>query len=424
MIRINKKECIHYFLIYFMIILNQSCFYEYFIDGGGVRFLILCITAILMLLNFKNDYGYYFLVAIMFLFFVVITRIISGGIGLFAWIIWILPLLFTVYTINYDKEYFFDRFLKISFILAIVGIVFFLIQVLNPEYLKKILFFKYDTKFINKIWTEDYSNFSLVNQKGFGLFLFSYRPYGDSLLRNKSIFTESGIAQMIFNISIIICLFFSDKLHISQKLLKKYLLAFILSVITIQSTTGYIVLLIILLGYLINKNKFNKKHNFKIFIVAILFFICSFLLIDFFMRDSDSFISVAILEKFINGNTVELSGSGMSRIDSIMISIEAMLKNPVGIGSDKLWAQISDLAGGGGGLLVFGATVGIVPLLTCIYIYIHPIFKNQEITFVTKMLIVIITMYILLAQTTPFYSIMLILPIYFSKNKVYKIVKR
>lgn len=412
-IRINKKEFIHTALIYFLIILNQSCLYNYFLSGEMASYTLFGITLLLIFLKYKNSYNKYLIISGTLLATTIVTRIIAGGIGLQAWISHCLLILFCVYVITYDIENFLTRFVKVVVFLAGIGIILFAIQITMPEILKQILFINYDTEFSTKIWS-DSSNYVEYFDSGYGLFLYSFRDNGDALMRSKGIFTESGICQMVYNSAIFILLFMKDKINIIKY--KKYLLILIVAIITVQSTTGYIDLGVMLIVYVLIRQNDQKTLKSRVIVFAFIGLLCLF--IDFAIRDSESFIYTSIISKlFSEVGSFEVQASGQYRLGAISLSILSMIQNPLGIGADKFSSLMSadTSAGGGAGVLKYGAINGVIALLICLYLYFVPVFK-YKFKWQFKLLLCFIFINTLLAQTGPFYSVLIMFPIYFIES--------
>lgn len=415
-VRINKKNWIHYFLIYFLIIINQSCLYEYFLRKDIIRIGILCLFGFFMLLKYRKRYNKYILIAGVLLACTIITRVVAGGIGITAWVGYMIPIIVCAYTINYDSEKFLERFVKLTVFLAAVGIVLFAIQIINPELLKTILQIEYNSAMPTKIWINDFSYTTTYN-KEYGLFLYSFRDRLDALMRNKGLFTESGVCQMLYNAALFILLYFSEKVDLTKKQFKYYALILIGAIVTVQSTTGYIILGVLLIGYVVVQQK--SKMNIKGYIVALLFIGVTGLFVDLSLRGSESFLNITIMEKlFGSNNKFEIQANGMIRINTVTAAIQSMFAHPFGVGADKFvqMQYAENLAGGGGGIFTFGAMAGIVPFLICILLYIIPIIK-ANIKPMVKLLMLFMIFDTLFAQSNPFYSLMVMFPVYLIEER-------
>ncbi len=409
-LRINKIDCIHKILIYILLIFNQSSLYSYFLNGEIINYITFGVVLVLLLYKFKSEYNKYLIISGILLMLTTLTRILVGGIGINAWISWSLPILFCVYVIKFDINNFLTRFVKVVVFLSAVGIVFFVIQVMMPDLLKQILFINYDTAFSQNIWT-DSLNYTTIYDEGYGLFLYSFRDGGDALTRNKGIFTEPGIAQMVYISAVFILLFMRDK--ITNINVNRSVIILIISIITVQSTSGYIALAVMLLVYVLTNQK--KGINLKKNIITFTFSALLLLVIDFSIREGESFIYTSVISKlFSDTGNFEIQDSGQYRIGAILLSLTSMLENPLGIGSDNFTVLLhgDDTAGGGAGILKYGAINGVLSLVVCLCLYFVPIFKYKfKLTF--KLLLAFILINVLLAQTGPFYPVLLIFPIYF-----------
>lgn len=418
-IKIKKTRMVHYILIYFLIITNQSCLYEYFLKSDNIRIGILMLIGVAIFIHYKSLYTKYLLMIGVLLFTTAITRFLVGGIGLMAWIWWVIPILLSVYVIEYDRENFLELFVKVAVFLAFVGIIYFVIQITLPQLIKKILITEYNTAFSSRTWS-DYYNYQEYFHKGYGLFTYSYKSFGDSLFRNKGIFTEPAICQMLYNSAIFILLFFSDKIKTVPRKTKRYLLILIIAQISVQSTTGYITLGVILFSYLLIKQKGKKSFKNYIFIAVSLALLGLF--IDFALRGTDSFLNITVIQKlFGEDNNFEIQTSGQYRIGAFLVSIQTMLTNPLGAGADKfsIAMQLGEMAGGGAGIFKFGAMTGIIPFIIAVLFYTKPIIQSEE-KISVRLLLLFMIFNTLFAQSTPFYPLLMIFPIYFMEDKNHK----
>ncbi len=136
---------------------------------------------------------------------------------------------FLTYVISFNS--FVDKYTKVMFTLALVSLVFFLIQQIYPAIV-------YNFKFIEGPNTADYYNAYIH------VFL-SAKDYSDLYLlsRNSGIFWEPGAYQAFLNLALFLYLIKASKVNIYV------LLTFIITIITTFSTNGYIILILILLSF-------------------------------------------------------------------------------------------------------------------------------------------------------------------------------
>ena len=89
---------------------------------------------------------------------------------------------------------------------------------------------------------------------------------GEGSLRNMGIFREPGVYMIYLNIALIFTLFYENKLN------KKYVLIFLICIITTASTAGIIVSGILLSSlFLASNNSFSKKEKRILLLIPILF---------------------------------------------------------------------------------------------------------------------------------------------------------
>lgn len=421
-LRINTKVVWQYFLIYFLIITNQSCLYEYFMSSNLVRYSICIVLILILLKKYKKQYNKYLLFFTFLLTCVSITRITNGGIGIGSWIGYVIPILISIVAINVDKSKFLQRFVNVATFLAAVGILLFFIQITNPEILKNILPTKYTTLMDYKVWSDSY-NYKTMYYPGYGLFLYSFRDGGDALLRNKGLFTESGICQMLYNAAIFILLFLNNHLNLNKRKLTKYLIILIIAILTVQSSTGMLILSVMLLVYMFFVRKKNQSVNLKNQVVFVICIGVLLLLFDFSIRGEDSLIYVGLIQKFIGSNhEYKLHENGQVRLGAAALSMKIMIENLFGVGADRLMELqwMYDVAGGGAGIFTFGASIGIIPFVVTLLFYIYPIIKRRE-NNVSSIVLLFFIFFSLLAQSNPFYPILVMFPVYyFEVGDVYK----
>lgn len=404
-----------YLLIYLMLIFNQSCLYEYLLKNTIIQTGIIVVILFIGFVKNQKSYNKYLVVSGIMLCSIALTRLVVGGIGIVLWIDTIFYVIFCVYVVTFDIKNFFNRFIKVTAFLAAISLVFFIMQVFATGLLEKVLFTKYVTKF--KI-REYYSGYYYIDKyiTGNGLFLYSFTNIGDYALRNKGIFTEPGVCQMVYNSALFILLFMPNNINFSNKLKNRYIALYVITIISTQSTTGYIALMAMIIAYLFASETGKYKTRSTLLLVVLI--VATLLIIDLSWRQDESFLYTAILKKMFDTQyNFEVQGSGMSRIDAAILSIKTIISHPLGVGVDGFEKLLSKSdAGGGAGFLKFGAMAGVIPLITCCLFYIVPIFKSNE-KAVIKCLLIFVIFNTLFGQTYPFYPTLIMFPIYYMEHK-------
>lgn len=171
-------------------------------------------------------------------------------------------------------------------------------------------------------------------------------------------------------------------------------------------------------------------------VVVALFSILLFLMIDYVVRGSESFIQVSIISKlFSSKNKVSLDASGMARADLIFLALQSMVRHPFGVGYSNLGAlmDVENTGMAGAAIMQFGAAWGFLPLIVVAWWIFYPVLKFCRKRYVAVLYIV---MYIntVLAQSDLFYPVLIMIPVglyslhyfdatYFASGTVYHVLK-
>ena len=269
------------------------------IDSWLVLVMFICVFVLLHYRKksrISNSYISYITILFVALCFVVLSSGLTMGTSLSCEIL--LLSVYAAYIVN--PKYLYQRYLNIVFVISMFSLLFFI-----PQFLGGIDIYK---PFFSYLFPS-YSSGEIYSYGGF-----IYR------------------------------LFFS--------------LVFIATLITTQSTSGYIALGAIVLAFVFSKRKFSTKYQ-KYFLLSIAFMILVFVLSGMW----ESFIRATITDKLMgDANRLSLSeSSGGARTQSIEGVINLMSKDPVvlwGIGYDELADKGIE---GCSGLLAILLAIGIVP---------------------------------------------------------------
>lgn len=156
---------------------------------------------------------------------------------------------------------------------------------------------------------------SVTNTNSIGLYTF--RPKGTELvLRNSGMFWEPGAFQGFINMCILVNL---KNINMLWKVHRFKVQIIIFTLLTTQSTTGYLVFFFILFIYLFFYNRF---HKFSRYILIVLFSVVAYL--SFF---SLSFLGDKVLSQYQDSFTSDLEYSN-SRFGSFFFDLKYIEKNP------------------------------------------------------------------------------------------------
>lgn len=405
---ISKSKLTGYIIIYFMLLCNQSNFSE--IHMIPYRTIIMLILFGLFLIKAKGEIKTYCLLFILFLVtYALLLRLGVGGIGIQIIAQFFVDILVVWLAVSINKQHFWERYVKTVVFFASISLMLWLLSILQINIWDQL------TPEVNSLMSyriySDSSTYKEFSYKLHGMFLYSHRTVD---MRNVSIFTEPGIYQMVLNTAIFVLLFLRDKLvSFSDKKVGRALMILSCALLSTQSTTGYISICFIILFYLLFEKRDTTEQNWKQKILIALFSILLFLMIDYMVRGSESFIQVSIISKlFSSKNKVSLDASGMARADLIFLALQSMVRHPFGVGYSNLGAlmDVENSGMAGAAIMQFGAAWGFLPLIVVTWWIYYPVLKFCRKRYVAVLYIV---MYIntVLAQSDLFYPALIMIPI-------------
>lgn len=405
---ISKSKIQGYLAIYFMLISNQSNFSEIYMTP--YRTVIMAGLLCVFLFTAKKEIKTYCTLFFAFLImYALLIRLSVGGIGIHIIAQVLVDILVVWLTVSINKQHFWERYVKTVVFLASISLMLWLLSILQINIWDQI------TPEINSLMSyrvySDSIRYQEYSFKLHGMFLYSHRTVD---MRNVSIFTEPGIYQMVLNTAIFVLLFLRDKLvSFSDKEVGRALVVLAFALISTQSTTGYISICFIILFYLLFEKRDTTEQNWKQKILIALFSILLFLMIDYMVRGSESFIQVSIISKlFSSKNKVSLDSSGMARANLIFLALQSMVRHPFGVGYSNLVAlmDVENTGMAGAAIMQFGAAWGILPLIVVAWWIFNPVLKFCRKRYVA---VLYIFMYIntVLAQSDLFYPVLIMIPI-------------
>lgn len=289
--------------------------------------------------NLTNSFLLYISTLFVALCLVVISSTLSLGSSLSC----IIPLVTVYAAYVVSPSTVFQRYLKIMFVISLISLVIFI-----PQFSLGIGIFR-------PIFSYMFPYYSSGDIYSYGGFLYRFVFLHET--RNCGPFCEPGQFQCVLCVAIYLSLFMKNTgLNDKKRLI--YSIVFIATLITTQSTSGYIALAAIIVSFIFTKRKFTGKYQ-VIFLFSIALMIFVFTVSGMW----NSFVRVTITEKLLTEtNNLSLSeGTGGARTQSIEGVIKYIYENPMslwGIGYDKL-----DVLGieGCAGLLSILLAIGIVP---------------------------------------------------------------
>ena len=364
MIRINKIAIKQYLLIYLLIIFQGSILFKNNQDMFYIG--VLAFAMGYLFLHTRLLYSGYMRYVYVLALTLVLVSMQSGGSLSIASICNIISRFLLVYiTYEYDRQHFTQRLIKCVVFLSVISLIGFIVQRTAPNILMTLL-----PSTINN------------GEKFFGMILFTYssRLHKD---RNIGIMAEPGLFQMIVNVAIYLLLFGKCNGSITGNKRIRYLLILVITVITIQSTTGYIGTAGLIVLYLLDKRRNQEDRRIKRMLVSfsiVLVVACAIL-------GKENMIYENLVSKVTNQNgEFDLKAkSGKSRVVSMMADIEVMKNHPLGAGFQiyqQEWSSHQTIhiidESSCVGITKCLATLGIPTTLLLMLFYTWYTYKNQK----------------------------------------------
>lgn len=398
---IRKSTILQYFLIYCMLldagaaaisVISTDIYYlSLFVMGVGIC--VLNRNTERFKKRFKYSFQVFFLILVISY---LLTFLISFG-GLYYTIIIsnIGRIAIVLAAITIDPEEFTARFIRTVSILAAVSLVIFL------------GYFIGGTDFWSPITSHLPVARSVRPPLGaqYGMFFLCFN-YFDST-RNSYIFGEPGEYQLVISTALFLILFVKSRL--SEKERKYYLLILLITMVTIQSTTGYMNLVILLVCAFFNKDKTGevdtdliKKFLFFVVIAAAIAVI--------FFDGGDYFINKVLTEKIVNeSGSVDFSqGTASARWNGFIRLGEYMKSHPLncvfGIGlAERETTGVTSCNGFANSVLDYG----ILTIFLLVFNYFKSLMKYTNIYATIAGFFVIMNTWF--GQPVPLYTLIIVI---------------
>lgn len=394
----SRKALFQYICLYILVALNGSML---FIRSKNlIIYAIFCVYAFLMLLGKKyREKEPWILVFILFTL-TVFVRLVSGEIGLEYFFLNSAQILIVFLGIQVDKRNFCRRFVNLVVFLSIVSLIFWGINFISDGILKNV--FSTVTVFENK-------NGIVDNYYGVLFYTFS-EQFG--LERNAGAFSEPGRYQGILDGALWILLFMGNAINYKKRNTYLFIGIIILTILSTQSTAGYLSLLAIIIAYLVNGK--NEDKTLSKFMISIIVLIILYFVWDMVMNGPISVFDSVIVDKIQNTDINEATSSGGARLRMIQACLDAIIEKPWGSGTVSVSGNIV-----AAGMFKFWAAYGVIPgIIFCFWI-LYPFIKfRYSIAEILAFSFIYINLGI--SQTFMFYPGLLIVPVSISFLRLYK----
>ena len=420
-LKVRKSAIVHYFIIWVMIMMNDTFLYRNVLNKYGLAVLGACIA--LMIIYRKTIDSIQVLFTGFLLISVALVRLNVGGIGIEAWLTWATMIFVSVIAIRFDIDKFWDRFGNVVYFYALVSLIYFVVSLVSPEIIKQLSVFKaLEIETITEWFTAE--RYNIQSNYVYGFFIYSLRDYAPT--RNNSVFGEPGLYQIVLNTLVFALLFFRKKFTFSDRKVLKILIVCSLAIVTSQSTSGLLSLIVIFVGFLLERKIEIDNHSNSVKSLVRRFAIIGILMIllDYIVRGEGSLLYSVVLRKLFNEGSFSLSAdTGSFRMITLLGSLSVLFTNPFGTGYDFLTEFFKTFSSGeyvGARIFYTFAALGIIPTIVIIIWYLHPILSSRKgFWFKTSFLFFLINT--LIMQSKEFYPCLVLIPIYLSVCRQFRI---
>lgn len=316
--KIRTGILVNYILIYCFYVLHGASFFMLHETEYYPQIIVIVIAALIAAYRKIPIRKSLFNFPIILLVFLSITAIISGGgIGPNLFLTYCADYFITYLLCNYDGKEGIIRYIKFVNLMAVIGIICFVLYLIIPSQIKSAL-------------GSGYSFFGRGTDNFRGMFLYCFRG---SETRNASIFYEPGVYQTILVSDLLLVLFFAKEFGISSNFFNKTLVIHFAALITAQSTTGFIGAAAVMLLYLFSKGdpQTRRIRNGAIGLISIALV---FIVVDYFSKGEQSLFFTVVIKKFseIEDSSINHVLSGAARIYVMEYAVKSILRNPLGVG--------------------------------------------------------------------------------------------
>lgn len=400
-VKIKPRSLFQYFLIYWLLldagaaavsVIGTNTYYISLLALGVGTCFVMRNTR-----QFKGRFKYQFQIFCLILMLLYAATFLMSFGGLYYTIILshIGRISIVLAAITIEPDQFTARFIKTVSILAMVSLIIF------------VGYFAFGTDFWSFITSRLPVARTETSSLGaqYGIFFLCFNYFDSS--RNSYIFGEPGEYQLVVSAAIFLLLFVKSELTIKEK--KGYLLILLVTMVTIQSTTGYISLVVLLACALLNHDK-SAQEDVKIikkFLIGITIFAVVGVL---FFDGWDYFINKVVTEKVMSdtGSVDFNQGTASARWNGFLRLVEYIDQHPLscvfGIGFvGRTATNVTSCNGFANSVLDYGVlTIGWL-----IYNYCKSLIKYTNIPGTIAGLFIIMNTWF--GQPVPLYTIVIVI---------------
>lgn len=361
-LEISKSGFLQYLLIY--IILQYAggrVFAAIGSDQGYLITIILCVFLGAVWRNYllrKNSYTSF--ITILGILCVMTMALTLGGLSVGTTLSLFSRFLVVYIAILIDKEKFVYRMVRLVYIMAVISLIeYAFISIVGADTAIATVFSHLYEIPCGHAWL----------RSSYGLFVIAFNFMDPT--RNAYMYGEAGEYQAVLVMAAFLLLTNSE--YFKPKQQRRYLVILFITLITVQSTTGYFALILLVMLVLFGKGNITNKYV-KALVIA---FVVIAGVYSLFFAGSESLIYTRFLNKFVSNEGIDFGVyTGADRVYAL-ISYGALFVNDffnvlIGMGYDGIVSRLGSFTCAGliNSLLMFG-------MIPNIYMYYNTFQKNM-----------------------------------------------
>jgi len=355
----SLRSLIEHLLVLMSILASGSLYYSSYSNPFLLLYFSICIGAFILLKKFTLS-KYYFHYALLSIGFLLVHPLLLGNFDMpniyFGYSIRIACFLFVISILGHQK--FSLTYLRVMLFVCFFNLILYISDVYLFQFSQLLPSFLPDL--------ESWDTYTFKN------YIFYVTPIGmdglsvshSSFIRNIGIFWEGGAYQYFLNIALILSLYVKKNPIFS---FPNWIL--VISIITTFSTTGYLIMAVVLASIVMGKS------SKRMFFVKILIIIPLLLTVLF---------SSVIYNKLFDADSTEYIGSTQRRILDTVVDHNVFRDNPllgIGLGNLEGWesysAQLSGGTSSSNSLTNYLAKIGLLGFLITLYPFMRFDLKDK-----------------------------------------------
>lgn len=356
----SSRSFIEHLLVLMSILASGSLYYSSYSNPFLLLYFSICISAIVLLRNFKLS-KYYFLYALISICFLLFHPLLLGNLDIpsiyFGYSIRIACFLIVISILGHQK--FSLTYLQVMLFICFFNLILYISNVYLFQYSQSLPSLLPDLR--------TWDSFTFKN------YIFYFAPTGidgnnavpySSFIRNSGLFWEGGAYQYFLNLALILSLYIKKNPIFS---FPNWII--VISILSTFSTTGYLIMAIVLASIVMGKS--SKR----------MFFVKTLIMIPLILS---VLFSPVIFNKLLDTDSREYVGSTQRRILDTVIDTTIIKDYPalgIGLGNQEIWQSYSDQLSGGtsssNGLTNYLAKIGLLGFLITLYPFMWFRFKDK-----------------------------------------------